>query len=550
LPSGRIITYRYDSLKRLQSIEATLNGQPQTIVDAITYQADGRITGRRFGNGLVDTRSYDLQGRLQLRSLDVQTAYDYDANGNLLQRTGHNYRYDALDRLTGELDANQQQDYGYDPNGNRETLQNAQNTLAYSYAADSNRLSTIGQTELTYDAAGHLTQDVYGRSLTYNQAGRLTTITDNAIELARYTYNANGQRVIKITAAGTTIYHYDPSGRLISETTEGGTPIRDYLWHGLTPIAQIEIGATTETILYLHTDHLATPRNATNAAGHTVWRWNSDAFGAAPADEDPDGNGSPTQINLRFPGQYFDRETGLHYNWMRYYDPQTGRYISSDPIGLDGGLNTYGYAAGNPLAFADPAGLCPICYVAYAVGRQAIFYVGRIATRFLATRFGQALTASVPLIELANLAQEDSPAGICKNPVKMDRILDTRSGIQSLTHQNGIYEVIYEQAISGATRSVHRTTANRALLKAVESDPQFARQLGDILGVDDVAVYMRNGRSALRNPPATEWHHPIDNPKVMRLLRRQVHRHPELQNILHSGPKRTGGFSQHFGGSN
>jgi hypothetical protein len=119
---------------------------------------------------------------------------------------------------------------------------------------------------------------------------------------------------------------------------------------------------------------------------------------------------------------------------------------------------------------------------------------------------------------------------------------------ETLTHRNGVYEVITAQPISGMTRSAHRAAANRALLEAVESDPQFARQLGEILGVDDVAAHMRSGRSGLRNPPSTEWHHPIDNPEVMQLLRRQVHRHPELQDILHSGPNRTGGFGQHFGG--
>ena len=107
---------------------------------------------------------------------------------------------------------------------------------------------------------------------------------------------------------------------------------------------------TSEAITYLHTDHLGTPRIGSDSSGGEVWSWDSDAF----------GNGTPTggaTVNLRFAGQYFDAETDLHYNWNRYYDPETGRYISSDPIGLAGGLNTYGYVGANPVAYVDPEGL-------------------------------------------------------------------------------------------------------------------------------------------------------------------------------------------------
>ena len=88
-----------------------------------------------------------------------------------------------------------------------------------------------------------------------------------------------------------------------------------------------------------------------------MWRWDGDAFGATLASEDPDLDGNTVTVNLRFAGQYFDNETQLHYNYFRYYDPQTGRYITSDPIGLAGGLNTFGYVEGNPLNWFDPDGL-------------------------------------------------------------------------------------------------------------------------------------------------------------------------------------------------
>lgn len=104
-----------------------------------------------------------------------------------------------------------------------------------------------------------------------------------------------------------------------------------------------------------------TPRDITNAQKKIIWQWHSDPFGTTPANEDPDGDGKTFTYNLRFAGQYYDPETGLHYNYFRDYNPKTGRYMESDPIGLDGGLNTYGYVGGNPVNFVDPLGLDPIC---------------------------------------------------------------------------------------------------------------------------------------------------------------------------------------------
>ncbi|MBU3056275.1 RHS repeat-associated core domain-containing protein, partial [Pseudomonas indica] len=147
---------------------------------------------------------------------------------------------------------------------------------------------------------------------------------------------------------------------------------------------------------YLHADHLNTPRLATDANQRLLWSWNSDAFGVGPANPDVDGDGITTDIPLRFPGQLYDAHSALHYNYFRDYDPETGRYVESDPIGLRGGLNTYGYVYGNPLKHSDPKGLFAVlgyCFVpgvgwaacasAAEAAVSACAYVGTAAAGFL-----------------------------------------------------------------------------------------------------------------------------------------------------------------------
>ncbi|PIT58130.1 RHS repeat domain-containing protein [Snodgrassella alvi] len=130
---------------------------------------------------------------------------------------------------------------------------------------------------------------------------------------------------------------------------------------------------------YLISDHLGTPQLAINSTGEQSWKINSDAFG----NSELDANNQIT-MNLRFPGQYYDAETGLSYNYFRDYDAKTGRYIQSDPIGLAGGINTYGYVGGNPLVYSDPTGEIAPAVVA---GVAAAVRVGIAGIRFCSSNF-------------------------------------------------------------------------------------------------------------------------------------------------------------------
>ncbi len=114
---------------------------------------------------------------------------------------------------------------------------------------------------------------------------------------------------------------------------------------------------STDTTHFIHFDHLGTPSRVTDENQSVVWAWDSSPFGDSLPDENPDSDSNRFVLNLRFPGQYYDSESGLHYNFFRTYDPEIGRYLESDPIGQQGGINTYGYAGQNPLSFYDPFGL-------------------------------------------------------------------------------------------------------------------------------------------------------------------------------------------------
>ena len=187
------------------------------------------------------------------------------------------------------------------------------------------------------------------------------------------TYNARGEREEKSLTNGMTVqrFIYDEAGRLIQTgnvppigLTRTLKPEQRLLWLDDQLVGvkmmKVESNAYAGELLYAHTDHLGTPRalSRPSANNSTVWRWplETSAFGQHPAQTDPDGDGQVLTFNLRYPGQYFDSESGLHYNYFRDYEAATGRYIESDPIGLRGGINTYAYASVSPLLYSDSRG--------------------------------------------------------------------------------------------------------------------------------------------------------------------------------------------------
>jgi RHS repeat-associated protein len=151
---------------------------------------------------------------------------------------------------------------------------------------------------------------------------------------------------------------YDEQGHLLGEYDATGTPRQETIYLGDLPVAVIKPGVSGPAVYYVYADHLHAPRVLTRASDQQmVWRWDhADPFGLTPPDENPSGLGAFT-YNLRFPGQVFDKETNNHYNYFRNYDPQTGRYVQSDPIGIEGGINTYSYVNMNPLRTIDQYGL-------------------------------------------------------------------------------------------------------------------------------------------------------------------------------------------------
>ncbi len=391
------LNYQYDNFGRLSQMTYPSDTQVTTTYGAdgrpselrvngnlllsnITYQPFGEPKSWTWGNNQAYVRSFDLDGRFKTHRVGSDTrTLTYDAASRITQTADTNpvynrsYDYDALDRLIGQSDNSGFKLWGYDANSNRTNAQFGATNYLYTLAASSNRLQTVAGPVMktyTYDAAGNPLSDG-ATTFTWNAAGKLANTVNNA-KTHFYRYNALDQRITKNGPLSSKfMFFYDPDGQLIGEYRDNAstaTPTDDWLvrqetiWLEDIPVAVIRKPTATGPIqiYYIHADHLNTPRVIVNTANTIVWRWeNTHVFGANLPDEDPDGNAQLFEYHQRFPGQYFDRETNLHYNYFRYYEPETGRYISPDPIGLAGGINIYGYVKQNPLSFIDSDGLLP-----------------------------------------------------------------------------------------------------------------------------------------------------------------------------------------------
>jgi len=321
-----------------------------------TYDTSGRLVRYRLGNVIRDL-TYDAVDRI--------TSYThYDATTAAAQPAlDQTFGYDELGRLTNITTATSSWSIGYDANGNRTGVTLNGDSSGYTVSSTSNRIDSISNPARVfgYDGAGNTTADG-NYTASYDLSGRLATLT-KAGTTTTYTYNAHGQRVRKFGSTGsstTVVFVYDLNGQLLGEYDQNGATTREYVWLGSTPIAVFTPdpadGAAAPLVYFIHADHIDTPRVVVDKNNNVRWRWVVEPFGTTAPEADPSSMGVFTQ-NLRFPGQYFDQESGLHYNYFRSYDSSVGRYTQSDPIGLGGGINTYAYVEGSPIGFTDPMGL-------------------------------------------------------------------------------------------------------------------------------------------------------------------------------------------------
>ncbi len=352
------ISYTYDENNRISGV--TVPGQGTISYNVYEWNSPAKIT--LPGGSVVDTQYDPLMRIKEISSKDpggnplVTRGYTYSPAGNITEKQtehgSYNYRYDDLYRLTEALNPlSADEQYTYDALGNR-LISAAHDDWQYN---ENNELTGHDGVSFTYDDNGYVT----GRTtpsgtqqFVYDVEGRMVRVDDGAgAVVGKYYYDPFGRRLWKDVDGQRTYFLYSDEG-LIGEYDAAGTELRTYgyvpggMW-STDPLFQKSAGAYR----WYRNDAQGTPQKITTASGAVVWSGIYDAFANVQVSAQAGFNN-----NLRFAGMYHDEETGLYYNLHRYYDPQTGRYLQTDPMG--DGLNLYIYAYGHPNGLVDPLGLC------------------------------------------------------------------------------------------------------------------------------------------------------------------------------------------------
>lgn len=380
-PDGALVDYVHDALGRVSEVGATpAGGTRQVVLADATYYPFGPVAEWVYGNGRVMKRS--LNRNYQPGFVEVigpgglSLGYEFDEVGNLRTlRTAAQaepplraFGYDGLNRLVETKDGTTAavlEAYAYDPTGNRTSATVSGATTAYGYGSGSHRLNSVGATARSYDNAGNTTQiGGTAKAFAYNDLNRMSQYLESGIVKRNYAYNGRGEQVRTWLAANDDRYSlYDEGGQWLGEYDASGAPVQQIVWLGSLPVGVLTGSGAAQKLHYIEADALGTPRvvvDPTRGVGGTaVWRWalTGEAFGNTAPDHDPDGDSVAFVFDMRFPGQRYDAVSGFNQNGFRDYEPGTGRYPQSDPIGLNGDISTYGYVGGRPLTSIDPEGL-------------------------------------------------------------------------------------------------------------------------------------------------------------------------------------------------